>query len=44
LLYSKVYKDYFKSTIPDKTFQKNIAFSINIQALKNYSPFKGFSH
>jgi hypothetical protein len=44
LLYSKVYKDYFKSTIQDKTFQKNIAFSINIQALKNYSPFKGFSH
>ncbi len=31
LLYSKVYKDYIKSTIPDKRFIKNISFSIDIQ-------------
>ncbi len=31
LLYSKVYDDYFKSTIPEKRFLKNIAFSIDIQ-------------
>lgn len=31
LLYSKVYKDYFKSTISEKSFMKNIAFSIDIQ-------------
>jgi len=31
LLYSKVYKDYFLSTIPDKRFIKNIAFSIDLQ-------------
>jgi hypothetical protein len=29
--YSKVYRDYFKSTIPDKRFWKNISFSIDIQ-------------
>lgn len=33
LLYSKVYKDYFLSTIPEKRFQKNISFSIDIQHL-----------
>jgi len=33
LLYSKVYKDYFRSTIPEKLFIKNIAFSIDIQNL-----------
>jgi Peptidase family M1 domain len=33
LLYSKVYKDYFKSTIPDKKFIKSISFSIDIQNL-----------
>jgi hypothetical protein len=33
LLYSKVYKDYFRSTIPEKIFLKNIAFSIDIQNL-----------
>ena len=40
LLYSKVYKDYFKSTIPDKMFIKNIAFSIDIQniSLKKLIP------
>ena len=31
LLYSKVYRDYFKSTITDKRFLKNISFSIDIQ-------------
>ena len=31
LLYSKVFKDYFLSYIPEKRFAKNITFSINIQ-------------
>jgi hypothetical protein len=31
LLYSKEYKDYFKSTITEKRFLKNIAFSIDMQ-------------
>jgi len=31
LLYSKVYRDYFKSTIPEKRFLKNISFCINFQ-------------
>ncbi len=31
IVYSKVYKDYFLSTIPEKRFKKNIAFSIDIQ-------------
>jgi Peptidase family M1 domain len=34
LVYSKVYGDYFKSTIPEKRFQKNIAFTIDVQQLK----------
>jgi hypothetical protein len=29
LIYSKVYSDYFKSTIPDNRFLKTISFSIN---------------
>ena len=33
ILYSKVYSDYFKSTIPEKRFIKNIAFSISIENL-----------
>ncbi len=33
LVYSKVYTDYFKSTITEKKFQKNISFSIDIQQL-----------
>lgn len=33
LLYSKVYKDYFRSTILEQRFVKNIAFSIDIQNL-----------
>ncbi len=31
LLYSKEYKDYFKSTITEKRFWRNIAFSIDLQ-------------
>jgi len=31
VLYSKEYKDYFKSTITEKRFIKNIAFSIDLQ-------------
>jgi hypothetical protein len=31
LLYSKIYADYFKSTITEKRFWKNISFSIDIQ-------------
>lgn len=31
LLYSKIYADYFKSTIAEKRFWKNISFSIDIQ-------------
>ncbi|MDN3654156.1 M1 family metallopeptidase [Ferruginibacter paludis] len=40
LLYSKVYRDYFKSTIPEKRFLKNISFSIDIQnfSLKKVVP------
>ena len=40
LLYSKVYKDYFKSTIPEKRFLKNIAFSFDLQniSLKKLVP------
>ena len=33
LVYSKVYNDYFKSTITEKRFVKNISFSIDIQQL-----------
>ncbi len=33
ILYSKVYKDYFKSTITEKRFSKNIVFSIDLQNL-----------
>ncbi len=31
LVYSKVYKDYFNSTITEKRFIKNISFSIDLQ-------------
>jgi len=34
ILYSKVYKDYFKSTLGDKRFWKTISFSIDIQKLQ----------
>ncbi|RYY49354.1 MAG: M1 family peptidase [Chitinophagaceae bacterium] len=33
LLYSKVYDQYFKSTITEKRFVKNISFSIDVQQL-----------
>jgi hypothetical protein len=38
--YSKVYKDYFKSTITEKTFQKTISFNLDISKLKvsNFFP------
>ena len=40
VIYSKVYSDYFKSTITEKRFFKNISFSIDIQnfRLKNIIP------
>ncbi|MBL0144535.1 MAG: M1 family metallopeptidase [Chitinophagaceae bacterium] len=40
LLYSKVYSDYFKSTITEKRFMKNISFSIDIHNinLRKYFP------
>lgn len=40
IFYSKVYGDYFKSTIPDKRFLKNISFSIDVQniSLKKLFP------
>ncbi len=40
ILYSKVYRDYFKSTITEKRFVKNISFSIDIQnfSLKKLAP------
>lgn len=37
LIYSKVYDDYFKQTIPDKRFWKKISFSIDLQ---NFSASK----
>jgi len=44
ILYSKVYRDYFKSTITEKRFLKNISFSIDIQnfSLKKLVPQIGF--
>ncbi len=40
LVYSKVYADYFNSTITEKKFQRNISFSIDIQnfSLKKMIP------
>ncbi len=34
ILYSKVYRDYYKSTITEKRFLKTISFTININKLK----------
>ncbi len=34
ILYSKVYSDYFKSTIIEKRFVKNISFSIDLQNIR----------
>ncbi len=31
VIYSKIYRDYYKSTIPEKRFLKTISFSIDIQ-------------
>ena len=31
VIFSKVYSDYFKSTLGEKRFWKNISFSIDIQ-------------
>jgi Peptidase family M1 domain len=44
LFYSKVYKDYFLSTITEKRFLKNIAFSIDIQkiSLKKFTGINVF--
>ena len=44
LLYSKVYTDYFKSTITEKRFIKNIVFSIDLQnvSLKKLFPQSPF--
>ncbi len=44
LIYSKVYKNYFLSTIPEKRFLKNIAFSVDLQniSLKKLFPVVGF--
>lgn len=34
VIYSKVYRDYFKSTVTEKRFVKNISFSFDLQQLK----------
>lgn len=34
IIFSKVYRDYYKSTITDKRFLKTIAFNINLQRLQ----------
>ncbi len=34
VLYSKVYRDYFKSTVTEKRFLKNISFSIDLQNIR----------
>lgn len=34
IMYSKVYQDYYKSTIPDKRFWKTISISIDVQHFK----------
>lgn len=34
VVYSKVYKDYFKSTITEKRFQKNISFNLDITKIR----------
>ena len=42
LMYSKVYKDYFKSTITEKRLARNISFSIDIQNLSLKKLFPQF--
>ncbi len=39
VIYSKVYGDYFKSTITEKRFQRNISFSIDLQQLRTSKLF-----
>lgn len=34
LFYSKIYRDYYKTNIPEKRFLKTISFTINIRKLK----------
>ncbi len=43
IVYSKVYKDYFKSTIPGNTFKNNISFSINFKELALSKLLPGFN-
>ncbi len=43
LVYSKVYGNYFKSTIPGNTFKNNISFSINFKNLEFNKIFPGFN-
>ncbi|HSU50106.1 MAG TPA: hypothetical protein VLJ41_05935, partial [Segetibacter sp.] len=40
LIYSKVYSNYYKSTITEKRFLKTIAFTININKLSPQQIFK----
>lgn len=42
VLYSKVYRDFFKSTIPKNRFLKTITFSIDVQKLSVNRLFKDF--
>ena len=44
LIYSKAYRDYFKSFVPENKFRKNISFSIDIQniSLKTLIPQSPF--
>lgn len=42
IFYSKVYSDYFKSSIPEKRFLKNISFSIDIQNMQFKKLFPQF--
>ena len=41
LLYSSVYRDYYKSIFPDKSFSKSISFSIDIQKIQLQHIVKG---
>jgi len=41
IFYSKVYRDYYKSIYPDKSFSKSISFSIDIQKIKISQLAKG---
>ena len=43
IVYSKLYGDYFKSTIPGNTFKNNISFSINFKELALSKLFPGFN-